>query len=201
LKSHGDNSHIVGLILTGLFFVVLLMLVVLALAVASILLRDFGLPSMALEGTPLRETVRRVFALARAETGQVALYLLLRVCLAIAGAFTAEFLLGALALIVGAPLGGVGFGLWAALHTAGSGARAGMIGGWVILALLLLAVLAIGVIALFGYLFTFLQAYAIFFLGGRYPLMAQLLVEPPAPISPAPSPQAWTPAPATPPIA
>ncbi len=53
----------------------------------------------------------------------------------------------------------------------------------------LLVVIGIGVICLFGYLFTFLQAYAIFFLGGRYPLMGQLLTEPPAPVMPAAQPQ------------
>ena len=156
---------------------------------------------MALEGTPLRETVRRVLALTRAETGQVALYVLLRVCLGIAGTFVSYLLLGVLALIVGAPLGGVGFGLWKEFHLAGAGAHAGMIAGWILLALALLTVIAVGVICLFGYLFTFLQAYAIFFLGGRYPLMGQLLTEPPAPVLPAARPQAWTPAFYTPPPA
>lgn len=198
-QSQGDNSHIVGFILIGICFVVLLILFAIALAIASVLLRDFGLPSMALEGTPLRETVRRVIALVRAETGQVSLYLLLRFCLAIAGGFIAELLIAILAIVVGAPLGGLGFGLWATLHTAGTAAHAGMIGGWVILALALLTALAICAISLFGYLFTFLQAYAIFFLSGRYPLMGQLLTEPPAPILPFSAPQAWTPVFYTPP--
>jgi hypothetical protein len=201
LQSQGDNSHIVGFILTGFFFVVLLILFVLALAVATVLLRDFALPSMALEGTPLRETVRRVVALTRAEPGQVALYLLLRFCLTTAGVFVSEIVIVLLGLVIGGPLAGLGFGLWATLHTAGTAARAGMIGGWVILGLALLAVLAVGVISLFGYLFTFLQAYAIFFLGGRYPLMGQLLTEPPAPVLPSRTPQAWTPAFNTPPPA
>ena len=201
LQSHGDNSHIVGFILTGMFFVFLFVLFILALAVATVLLRDFALPSMALEGTPLRETVRRVVALTRAEPGQVSLYLLLRFCLTTAGVFVSEILILLLGLVVGGPLAGLGFGLWTTLHTAGTGARAGMIGGWVILALALFAVLAVGVICLFGYLFAFLQAYAIFFLGGRYPLMGQLLVEPPAPIIPAVHPQPWTPAFNTPPPA
>jgi len=201
LQSHGDNSHIIGFIFTIFSFVAIILLFVFVLSVATILLRDFAVPSMALEGTPLRETVRRVIALTRAEPGQVGLYVLLRVCLGIAGAFVSYLVLGILALVVGAPLGGVGFGLWKGLHLAGAGARAGMIGGWVVLALALLAVLAVGVICLFGYLFTFLQAYAIFFLGGRYPLMGQLLVEPPAPIVPTRQPQAWTPAYYTPPPA
>ena len=201
VSAHGDNSHIVGFIVTIFCFVAVILLLVLALAISTVLLRDFALPSMALEGTPLRETVRRVIALTRAEPGQVALYLLLRFCLAIAGAFVSEVLIAVCALIVGAPLGGLGFGLWATLHTAGTAARAGMIGGWVILALALLTVIAIGAICLFGYLFTFLQAYAIFFLGGRYPLMGQLLTEPPPPFLPATRPQAWTPAFHTPPPA
>lgn len=191
LQSHGDKSHIVSFVLTGIAFVAVAVLFVITIAVITILLRDFAVPSMALEGTPLRETVRRVIALTRAETGQVALYVLLRVCLGIAGTFVSYLFLGVLALIVGAPLGGLGFGLWSWLHLAGTSARAGMIGGWVVLALALLAVIGVGVICLFGYLFTFLQAYAIFFLGGRYPLMGQLLTEPPAPVVPAAHVQPW----------
>ena len=201
LRSHGDNSHIVGFILTVIGFVAVVILFAITVAIVTILLRDFAVPSMALEGTPLRETVRRVIALTRAETGQVALYVLLRVCLGIAGTFVSYLFLGLLALIVGAPLGGIGVGLWHWLHLAGATARAGMIGGWVVLALALLTVLAVGVISVFGYLFTFLQAYAIFFLGGRYPLMGQLIVEPPAPVLPSRTPQAWTPAFYTPPPA
>jgi len=200
LRSQGDNSHLVGFILTAFCFVVFFILFVLALAVATILLRDFAVPSMALEGTPLRETVRRVLALVRNETGQVSLYLLLRFCLSMAGVWVSYILLAVLALIVGAPLGGIGFGLWSKLHLAGAAGHAGMIGGWVLLALALVGVLAVAVICLFGYLFTFLQAYAIFFLAGRYPLLGQLLVEPPAPVIPRPA-QAWSPAFYTPPPA
>lgn len=201
LQSHGDHSHIVSFIVTMFAFIAAVFLFAITVAVVTILLRDFAVPSMALEGTPLRETVRRVIALTRAETGQVALFVLLRVCLGIAGTFVSYLLLGILALIVGAPLGGLGFGLWKEFHLAGAGAHAGMIAGWVVLALALLAVIAVGVICLFGYLFTFLQAYAIFFLGGRYPLMGQLLTEPPAPVVPTARPQAWTPAFYTPPPA
>jgi hypothetical protein len=201
LQSHGDNSQIVSFVLAIATFIVTVILFAITIAIVTILLRDFAVPSMALEGTPLRETVRRVIALTRAEPGQVGLYVLLRVCLGIAGTFVSYMLLGVLALIVGAPLGGLGFGLWKELHLAGAGAHAGMIVGWIFLALALLAVLAVGAISLFGYLFTFLQAYAIFFLGGRYPLMGQLLTEPPAPVIPIAAPQAWTPAFYTPPSA
>lgn len=199
LQSQGGSFHIAGFIVAMFLFVALVMLLVLAFIIGYVLLRDFALPSMALEGTPLRETVRRVLALTRAEPGQVSLYLLLRFCLSIAGALVSEVLIGVMAVVFGAPLGGLGFGLWKAFHLGDAAAHAGMIAGWVVLALALLAVITIAAISLFGYLYTFLQAYAIFFLGGRYPLMGQLLVEPPAPVSPARRPQAWTPAPANPP--
>ena len=48
LQSHGDHSHIAGIIFAGAIFVVSFLVVILALAIATILLRDFGLPSMAL---------------------------------------------------------------------------------------------------------------------------------------------------------
>ena len=201
LQSHGDHSHIVSFILTMFAFVVTVILFAITVAVITILLRDFAVPSMALEGTPLRETLRRVVALTRAETGQVALYVLLRVCLGIAGTFVSLHASRRARAH-----------RWCAtrrrrlrpldnFHAAGTAAHAGMISGWVLLALALLAVIAVGVICLFGYLFTFLQAYAIFFLGGRYPLMGQLLAEPPAPVLPAAQPQPWTPAFYTPPPA
>src|SRR5581483_5785087 len=68
----------VSFVLAIFVFVLACISIVLALTVVFVLVRDLGLPSMALEATPLRETVRRVFALARAEPDQVALYVLMR---------------------------------------------------------------------------------------------------------------------------
>jgi hypothetical protein len=67
------------------------------------------------------------------------------------------------------------------------GDHALMIAGWIVLGVVFAAILFVAAIALFGYLFTFLQAYAIYFLAGRYPLLAAHL-EGTAP-SPAPLPQ------------
>jgi len=39
----------------------------------------------------------------------------------------------------------------------------------------LLVLLALAAVMLFGYVFTFLQAYALYFLGGRYPLVGAYL--------------------------
>ena len=50
-----------------------------------------------------------------------------------------------------------------------------MVIGCVICGLILVVLTVAGAIAAFGYLATFLQAYALYFLAGRYPLLAEML--------------------------
>lgn len=160
-----------------------------------LMLVDFGLPSIALEATPIREAVRRIFALLRLETGQVLLYLLLRVCLSFVAALTAEIglVLGALVALI--PFGGIGFGLWAGLHHSGIVGRVFMGLGFGVLGLVYLTLFVIVAIMLLGYVYTFLQAYAIYFLAGRYPLMGDMLdrYTPPPPLDHAPVPYPYPP--------
>jgi hypothetical protein len=158
-----------------------ILLVAIVIGIGHLLLHDFGLPSMALEGTPLLETVTRVLRLMRAEPLQVLLFVVMRIVLHIAvaiGTFLA-FFAGAAFLLV--PFGGLGGILYAGLHNAGSGARVGM---WLMIALLALAYAAVIVIAAFmlaSIIGTFFQAYAIYFLGGRYPLLGEILQPTPEP--------------------
>ena len=168
-------------------------LVILVIAVAYSLLLDFGLPSMALEATPLAETVRRVLRLTLAEPGQVALYILMRFVLSLAGGIACYIPIGLGMLIALIPLGGAGAALWIALRHASLPGHIVMIAGWAILGLIFLALLFLAAMMLFGSVFTFLQAYALFFLGGRYPLLGDILVPNPlpAPIYPAPPPPAY----------
>jgi hypothetical protein len=178
----GGNNIPVALIGTIVAFIGTIVLVLIVIGIGSILLRDFGLPSMALEGTPLGVTVKRVFSLLRAEPGQVLLYLLMRVVLAFAGALAGEILLGLGLIIALIPFGAAGLGLWFGFHHAGIGGHIVMIGGWVVLGLALLLLLALAAIMVLGSLYTFLQAYALYFLGGRYPLLGNYLEPaPPAP--------------------
>ena len=135
-----------------------ILLIAIVIGIGHLLLHDFGLPSMALEGTPLAETVTRVFRLMRAEPLQIFLFVVMRVVLQI--------------------LGGI---LYAGLHNAGSGARVGM---WLMIALLTLAYAAVILVAAFmlaSIIGTFFQAYALYFLGGRYPLLGEILQSTPEP--------------------
>ena len=148
-------------------------------------LESFGLPSMALESTSISETVERVFQLIIAEPAQVLLYLLMHLLMKFVGGICCALTVGIAALIAAIPLGGIGAVLWFTLHQGPMGLRIAMYAALAVLALLMLAVIILLAILTGGYLRTFLQAYALFFLGGRYPALGNYLepfLPPPPPV-------------------
>jgi hypothetical protein len=180
IHSFGSGTNVEQQAFAGFFLAILgfglaIFAVLIVIGAGYTLLHDFGLPFMALEGTPLTETVRRVFSLVRAEPGQMLLYLVMRVLLTFAGALIFEVALFFGLLIALIPLGGLGVVLWAALHHGGTGGHVLMIASWVVLSIILFVLLIMAVVVTFGYLHTFLEAYALYFLGGRYPLVGQYL--------------------------
>lgn len=140
-----------------------------------ILLLDFGLPSMALESTSLRETVARIGRLVQAEPGQVALYIVLRMVVGFVLVMAAEVVVVLAGLIVGIPLGIAGFAAWKLIPHAGMGGK--VLAGLIIatLALGFLALLFTALMAAVGYVILLMQSYALFFLGGRYPMVGQYM--------------------------
>ena len=148
---------------------------VLVIAAVWVWLSDFGLPSIALDDTSIGDTVRRVFALVRAEFGQCTLYLLLRLALSIACAFVAEIGLALGALIALIPIGVGGGILWMALHNGGIVSKIVMITGWVVLALAFVVVILFAAIMVMGYVHSFIKTYSLYFLGGRYPRVGEYL--------------------------
>lgn len=161
---------------------------------------DFIVPSLALEGAKLPAAFRRLGALVRAEPGQFALYCLLKLVLGFAGymglAFSFQIVLllavaivGLLALLCGflLHLAGVATGVLIAL---------GIALGVLLYIFLFFYVMLIGI----GTLITFLEAYSLYFLSGRYPLLAEHLARSTPPQAPA-LPQPWSPALYTPPPA
>jgi len=167
--------------------------VILALSIpfvaAYLLLLDFGLPSLALEDAPMGEAVRRIGRLIRQEPGQVALYVLMRFLLGLAWAIAGEVAIGVAMLILLVPFGGLALVLFATLHHGGPGAHAAMIAGWVVLGAILAVILILAFVVVFGACYTFLTAYSVYFLGGRYPLLGNFLEPGPgAPFTPPPPP-------------
>ena len=163
------------------FFLTLLPLLVPFLVAAIIagcfyrLLYSFGLPSMAMEGTSIGETYRRVAQLVRVEPGAVLLYIVMSLLLGIVIGIVNLFILLLVIGIALIPLGGAGLGLWFGLHHAGVAGYVGMGLGFAVLGLIFLAVLFVTVLVLTAYVYCFWQSYALYFLGGRYPLVGQYL--------------------------
>ena len=155
---------------------------------------DFLVPSLALESVPISEAFRRFGRLVRAEPGQFSLYCLLKIVLGFVGYMGLTFALEIVIFLVFAVVGGVAFLFGFLLHLAG-----------VPTAVLLSLAIAIGIVlylALFGYvmiiglgtLLAFFEAYSLYFLAGRYPLLGELLARstptpqpppPPYPLDPA----------------
>ena len=139
------------------------------------LLYSFGLPSMALEGTSIGETFRRVLQLVRFEPGAVLLYVLMSVLLGILIGVVNLLIILLVIVVALVPLGGAGLGLWFGLHHAGIAGYVVMGLGFAVLGVIFLVVLFVASLVLTAYVYCFWQSYALFFLGGRYPLVGQYL--------------------------
>jgi hypothetical protein len=174
-SGQSNAAQIIPFLFSIFGFITAIFVVVILFGCAYALLCDFGIPSMAIEATPMRETVARIVRLIRAEPGQIALYLLLRTLLGFAAIFVAEIALFLIGLISLVPLGGAGVALWLGFHQTSSAGHIVLFAGWAILAVAFVALLVVLGIMAFGYVYTFLQAYALYFLGGRYPLVGQYL--------------------------
>jgi hypothetical protein len=179
-------SHIV-------LFVGAILLGGLILVAAYILLRDFALPFLAFDDLPITEALRRLRAVIAADPGEIALYLLLRFLLGLVAAIGAEILIALVLLVSLIPFAVIGGLLWLTLHHAGSIGKAALISSAIVGSLVLLLWMACVGIGLLGTVFVFTQSYALYFLGGRYPLLGNVLEPPPVlPSNPPPLPSAPT---------
>jgi hypothetical protein len=170
-----QTPAMISVLMTFLGSLAIVVILALFAGVGYALLADFGLPSMALEGTPLGVTVRRVFGLLFAEPGQVVLFLLLKFVMGIAASIVCviAIVLGTLLALI--PFGGAGAVVWAILHHAGVMGHVLMVALIATLGLVYGVLVFLACIMLFGYVQLFFQAYALYFLGGRYPLVGAYL--------------------------
>jgi hypothetical protein len=181
VKGGDFHPHFWPLLKLLLGFVLGLLAISLVTSAVYRLLYDFGLPSMALEGTPVSETLARVRRLVAAEPGPVLLYLVLYFLLSLGlgiGYMIAMVFVVLLSLI---PLGGLGAAMWFGLRHSGILGSVFLGLGSGVLVLALVAVILAAILVFSAYIFTFRQAYALYFLGGRYPLLGSYLEPPPPP--------------------
>jgi hypothetical protein len=156
-------------------FVCATFLVVIVIGSAYFLLRDLTLPFLALEDLPITVALSRLLSLIAAEPGEIALYILFRFLLGLVAAIGAEVLI-ALTLIVSLiPFALIGGVLWLVLHNAGTVGIAALVASAIVGGLVLLFWMACVIIGIVGTMFVFTQAYALYFLGGRYPLLGNVL--------------------------
>jgi len=176
--------------------------IVLLFSLFYMFIYDFGLPAMALESTSVSQTLSRVWSVLRAEPGQSLLYLVMRIVLGFAGGMAASFGIFFAVLIACIPIGLLAVLDVVILKNAGTGGHVIMVLVLVVLGIAFFAAIFIAGFIIMGYLLTFIQAYALYFLGGRYPLLGQYLapywpathmpVPPPTPPTP-PAPSTFNP--------
>ncbi|MGA7158827.1 MAG: hypothetical protein WBY53_18420 [Acidobacteriaceae bacterium] len=155
----------------------------------SAVLADFVVPSLALEEVTIPQALHRFGLLLRREPGQLTLYVILKCALFLAGGMAVGIAFYAVLLIVALVAAMVGLLIGFLLHllhvpTAVLTSLAMIVG-----IALYFGVSFYGMFVANGTLFTFLESYALYFLGGRYPMLGDLLDRstpaPPAPPLPA----------------
>jgi hypothetical protein len=175
LREHIGRTIVGVILLLGLILVF-----VLTSAVVQVLAKDFLVPIMALEDLDFADGWHRLLAMIRVEKGRYAVYLLLKLVLAI----TAAILFGIIALIPSLFIFVPAAVAVIAGHAAGLGWNVTTISLAIILGTLLLLLL-IYLIALVSVPATvFFPAYAMYFLASRYPTLDALLHPAPTPALP-----------------
>ncbi len=174
------REHMLGLVLGGilLFFVVATFLV--TAAAIHVLTKDFVVPQMALEGIGVIEGWRRLWPMMQVEKGGYAVYLLMKIVLAIGAGIVVGIVSVILALMVAIPT--VLLGIVAAV----TGKTAGLT--WNAFTITVAVVAGCVLFAAFFYLVSllavpaivFFPAYAIYFFAGRYQALSLVLYPPAA---------------------
>jgi hypothetical protein len=146
----------------------------LAMLIGSVI-NDFALPSVALENTSVSDAVSRVWQLTAQEPGQVALYALFKVILGftvqMATSIAAEIVFFIFAGIIGAASVAVGW----LLHAIGVPQIVLQGAGMFIMIAVYLFFVVYCMPMIAGISSTFLESYKLCFLGGRYPILGELM--------------------------
>jgi len=158
-----------------LLFGAVAFIVLLVIGAFFMLVRDLALPSLALEDLSITNSLERLRSMFVAEPGQVILYVILRLVLGIVFGITAEIAAVIVLLVSLIPPGIIGVILWFSLHKTGTVGIVLLVACAICGLLIYLCWALCVVFSFMGSLLTFFQAYALYFLGGRYPLLGDLL--------------------------
>jgi hypothetical protein len=174
------RDHVLGFVLGGVVLLFVMMIFFVALALIHVLTKDFVVPQMALEDIGVIEGWRRLWPMLQSEQGGYAVYVLMKVVLAIGAGIVIGLVSVIVALVVAIPT--VGLGLVAVL----TGKSAGLT--WNALTITVAVVVGCVLLVAFMYLLAliavpaivFFPAYSIYFFAPRYRALSLALYPPPA---------------------
>jgi hypothetical protein len=175
------RQHVLALVLSGIVVFFLMFLFFVIVAVVHVLTKDFVVPQMALQDAGVIEGWRRLWPMIQAEQGGYAVYLLMKIVLAIGAGIVIGIASLILGLLVAIPAAGLG--IIAVL----TGKTAGLT--WNVFTITIAVVVGCILLAVFLYLtsliavpaIVFFPAYAFYFFAARYrPLSLALYPLPPS---------------------
>ncbi len=189
------RAHLAPLIITGVIVFFVLMIFFIVAGVVQVLTKDFVVPQMALEGIGPIEGWRRLWPMLEAETGGYAVYIGMKIVMAIGAGIVIAIVTLILALLIAVPviaviMAGVFAGKTVGLTWNVFTITAAIVAGCVAFFIFFYIVALISVPAI-----VFFPAYSIYFFAPRYRPLSVLLYPPPSGTLPPPEPPGWTPTP------
>jgi len=174
------REHLLGLVLGGIVIFFVAFSFFLIAATVHVLTKDFVVPQMALEGISAIEGWRRLWPMIQAEKSGYAVYVLMKIVLAIGAGIVIGIASLILVLIVAIPTAGLG------IIAVITGKTAGLT--WNVFTITLAVVVGCILLAIFFYLMAlvavpaivFFPAYAIYFFAARYRTLSLVLYPPPS---------------------
>lgn len=190
------RDHVPGLVVAGIVTFALLMIFVVALAVVHVLTKDFVIPQMALEGIGPIEGWRRLWPMLKGEMSDYALYIVMKIVLAIGAAIAVGIISVILGLLFAVPVIGVAIAAVIGGKTAGWTWNAFTITAAVVAACVLFAIFMSLISMVSVPVIVFFPAYSIYFFAARYRPLSTALYSPTASAVTNPLPPDLPPAPA-----
>jgi len=190
------RAHMQGWILGGIAVFCVAMLFVLAVAVIHVFTKDFVVPQMALEGIGPIEGWSRLWPMLQADKGDYALYVIVKIALAIVAAIIVGIATAIIGVIVALPAIGMVLAAVIAGKTAGLTWNVFTITGAVVAGCVLLGLFLFLVAMISVPVMVFFPAYSIYFFAPRYRALGLALYPAPPSTVTSTAPQGFTPPPA-----
>jgi hypothetical protein len=182
-------DHVVPLVLFGIVVFFVFLVFVIGMAVVQVLTKDFVVPQMALEGITAMEGWRRLWAMIKAEKSGYAIYIGMKIVMAIGAGIIITMVSLILILVIAVPVVAVIVAGVFGAKSAGVGWNAFTITAVVVASCVLIALLLFLMSLISVPVIVFFPAYSIYFFAPRYRPLSLALYPLPAGYLPPPEPQ------------